>query len=552
MIATLAAAAVLALSSASFQSAQPSAFARAQTAFNSQDFPSAVRLFREVVSTDPENVRAWNMLGVALRRTGEWKDALAAHRRALDSEQTQAMATYQIGLAYAVGNQIDSAFTWLMNAKRGGRVNLTNIGTDPQAVPLQKDPRYAALFPTAEEYASPFLEPSKILQEWRGEAAGDQFGWIARNIGDVDGDGAFDVVTSAPTNGSAGTNAGKVYVYSSRTGRLLWSATGSANSQLGIGIEAAGDVNGDRIPDVIAGAPYADQAFVYSGRDGKVLLTLRGDASGEAFGQRVSDAGDIDRDGYGEVLVGAPRNDEAGTDAGRVYVFSGRDGRALLKLNGDSAGDNFGSALAGMTKGEASWIVVGAGAGGAQNRGRVYVYRGLERKPAYTIEPDSTSAGLGAMFVSVIGDIDNDGALDVYGSDWANAAKGPSTGRIFVHSGKDGRRLLSLTGESAGEGFGIGPADAGDVDGDGYDDLIIGAWQHAAAAPSGGKVYLFSGQTGLLLRTWTGKVPGETFGFDATGVGDVDGDGTIDFLLTSAWSAVNGVRSGRMFIVSGK
>ncbi len=54
------------------------------------------------------------------------------------------------------------------------------------------------------------------------------------------------------------------------------------------------------------------------------------------------------------------------------------------------------------------------------------------------------------------------------------------------------------------------------------------------------------------MRTWTGKVPGETLGFDATGMGDVDGDGTIDFLVTSAWSAIHGARSGRMFILSGR
>jgi len=54
------------------------------------------------------------------------------------------------------------------------------------------------------------------------------------------------------------------------------------------------------------------------------------------------------------------------------------------------------------------------------------------------------------------------------------------------------------------------------------------------------------------MRAWTGKVSGETFGFDATGMGDVDGDGKIDFLVTSAWSAVNGSRSGRMYILSGR
>jgi hypothetical protein len=108
-----------------------------------------------------------------------------------------------------------------------------------------------------------------------------------------------------------------------------------------------------------------------------------------------------------------------------------------------------------------------------------------------------------------------------------------------------------LSGEAAGDGFGIGPADAGDVDGDGQADLIVGAWQQGSAAPGGGKVYLYSGRTGELLWQVTGKVMGETFGFDATGIGDVDGDGAIDFLLTSAWSSVNGPRTGRVYILAG-
>ena len=104
--------------------------------------------------------------------------------------------------------------------------------------------------------------------------------------------------------------------------------------------------------------------------------------------------------------------------------------------------------------------------------------------------------------------------------------------------------------KTEGEGFGTCPAIAGDVDGDGHADLIVGAWQYSDAAVSGGRASLFSGKNGKLLATYTCRTPGDTFGFDAVGMGDVDGDGTADFLITSGWSGVHGFHSGRVFLIS--
>ena len=109
---------------------------------------------------------------------------------------------------------------------------------------------------------------------------------------------------------------------------------------------------------------------------------------------------------------------------------------------------------------------------------------------------------------------------------------------------------ISLTGETPGEGFGIGASRMGDADGDGVPDLIIGSWQYSATAASAGRAYLYSGKDGKLLRTYTCRIPGDTFGFDAVGIGDVDGDGAIDLLITSAWSGIAGNHSGRMFVIS--
>ncbi|CAN5793257.1 hypothetical protein BH24ACI5_BH24ACI5_18780 [soil metagenome] len=186
-------------------------------------------------------------------------------------------------------------------------------------------------------------------------------------------------------------------------------------------------------------------------------------------------------------------------------------------------------------------LIIGAPRAGPRNTGRAYVYTTLTTTPAFIIESDETGAALGAMFVAVAGDVNRDSAQDVYASDFANRAKGPSTGRIYVHSGADGSRLLTLTGEGPGEGFGTSASTAGDLDGDGHADL---------AATSGGRIYVYSGKDGRLLRTITSRIPGDTLRFDSVGIGDVDGDGTEDLLVTSAYSGINGYRSGRVFLLS--
>ena len=521
-----------------------------------QDFAGAAVLLEQIVAEHPEAAPAWRLLGLVHHQNGEFEKALPLHLKAAEFEATRWPGHYKAAAAHARLGNADQALELLESVRDSGKFNLTGISLDPDLASLEQDPRFVALLPKAEDFADPFVEEVRILREWVGEGERDAFGWIARNIGDVDGDGRDDVTTSAPGKATDGPQAGKVYVYSSGTGQLLWSRAGEAGQQLGQGIEAAGDINRDGTPDVIAGAPGADRAYVFSGGNGAVLLTLEGSQQGETFGHKVGDVGDFDGDGFGDVLVGAPLNDQLGEDAGRAAVFSGKDGSILLELFGEQAGDLFGNAGAGLRQGDQTWLVVGAPNAGPGDRGRTYVYRsGIDQpgpsKPSFVIDAEETGARLGGMFVSLVGDVNGDGTPDVYASDWADGSLGPSTGKIYIHSGTDGKRLLTLAGEAAGDGFGIGPADAGDIDGDGHDDLVIGAWQHGSAAPSGGKVYLYSGKDGSLLRAITSKVPGDTFGFDATGMGDIDGDGRIDYLLTSAWSAIRGARSGRMFIVAG-
>lgn len=264
----------------------------------------------------------------------------------------------------------------------------------------------------------------------------------------------------------------------------------------------------------------------------------------------MASAGDIDGDGGADLIVGAPNNAARGKDTGRAYVFSGKDGRLLLTLTGERAGNQFGSTVAGYADSKHRFLLVGAPSAGPRQAGRVYVYRGLSSKPAFVIDADATGVALGYMFVSVLGDVDGDGVPDLFASDWSNAARGPGTGRVYVYSGRTGKRIYTFTGASAGEGFGTTHSTAGDVNGDGRADLIVGSWQYSGAAQSGGRAYLYDGRTGALLRTYTCRIPGDTFGFDAVGMGEVDEHGQAMLLITSGWSAVHGNHSGRVFLIS--
>jgi hypothetical protein len=515
------------------------------------DAAGAATALTAITVREPGNAAAWQALGTARLRLHEYDPAISAYQRALRLQPDSPRIFYSLGTAYAAKHETGAAFEWLQRAAATRRYDMTQITSDAALTELRGDPRFAALLPAPEAFAQPFVEPVKIIREWRGEASEDQFGWIARNIGDVDGDGINDVVTSAPTHGEQGSNAGRIYVYSTGSGKLLWTADGAPGDQLGTGVEAAGDTNRDGIPDVVASGPSgAGVAYIYSGRDGRILQSFKSRNPDEAFGNHISAAGDVDGDGYADVIVGAPGREGESRVAGHAYVYSGKDGTLLLTLSGERPGDGFGSTVAGYSDAHEQFLVVGAPGAGAQHHGRTYVYEGATTAPRFTIEADATGSQLGYMFISVPGDLDGDGVADIYASDWSNVAHGFSTGRVYLHSGRTGRRLLTLTGENAGDGFGTSPSMAGDVDGDGRADLIVGAWNYGQVAVSAGRAYLYSGRNGGLLKTYTCRTPGDTFGFDAVGLGDVDGDGTVDLLITSGWSGVNGHHSGRVFVIS--
>lgn len=524
--------------------------AAANSAFQKMDYEGALALLQPAMPSLQRNGRAWRLTGLANLRLYKSTEAIKAYRQALALDPMDAQAQFYLGVTYAQQQQIPDALRWLRRAKATHRFDMTQLTVETDLTALRSDYRFGALMPTPADFDHPFVEAVNIIHEWDGEEAEDQFGWIARVIGDVDGDGYNDFVTSAPTHGRDGTNAGKVYVYSGHSGALLWSVDGSPGDQVGSGLEAAGDVDGDGVPDVIASAPEHDIAYVYSGRDGHTLHTLRGEATGDRYGEHVAGVGDIDGDGFADFIIEAPANNAGGKGAGRAYVYSGKDGHRLLTLTGELAGDSFGSTVAGYADATHRFLVVGAPGAGPRRSGRVYVYAGLSSEPAFVIDGDPTAVALGYMFASVLGDVDGDGVPDIFASDWSDANRGPGTGKTYVYSGRTGQRLFTFTGQTAGEGFGTTHSVAGDVNGDGHADLIIGAWQYSESAQGAGRAYLYDGRSGRLLKTYTSRIPGETFGFDAVGLGELDSKGQVELLITSGWSGVHGHHSGRVFLIS--
>lgn len=401
-----------------------------------------------------------------------------------------------------------------------------------------------------------FVECTRLVRTFTGEAAGDQFGWVSAPLDDLDGDGVREVVISAPFHGA--TSAGRIYVVSPRTGKELFRADGGgAGRRLGYSARDAGDVNADGFGDVIAGAPFSrGRVRVYSGNpaDGGLLLfqSVRGSSS-TTYGTAVAGLGDLDGDGFGDFAVGDSGDDTAGSAAGRFYVLSGGDGgqTVLWSVDGEAAGAQLGSALGRLPDvtgdGKDELIVGAQGAGGG---GRAYVYDVVDQVRLHTLVPDPSGVSFGQFFVDSPGDVNANGSADVYVGDFSDTQNGAGAGKAYVFDGASGDLIWNLPGAQAGDGFGIGRG-MGDVNGDGHADLLLCGYLHSSGAPTAGQAMVFSGKDLSVLQVVTSRTAGEGLGFDAHGIGDVDGDGELDLFLTAATNGALGAATGRCYVVAG-
>jgi tetratricopeptide (TPR) repeat protein len=185
------------------QPKEPS-LADALALMQSNDLAGAVKLLESITAREPKNGRAWRNLGLAHDRLKDPEHAIAAYRQALDVQPETVAPTYNIAVDYALLKNSDLMFEWLAKAKATKRIDMSQAAEAPELAAYKSDPRFAAILPQPSDFENPFVETVQIIREWRGEAANDQFGWIARAIGDVDGDGVADFVTSAPTSNAGG------------------------------------------------------------------------------------------------------------------------------------------------------------------------------------------------------------------------------------------------------------------------------------------------------------------------------------------------------------
>lgn len=381
--------------------------------------------------------------------------------------------------------------------------------------------------------ATGFVEDVDVLVALHGDASNVQFGWAVSELVDIDADGVADIIVSDPSH----VGGGAAYVFSGADGAPIyqWIVPGANN--YGYSIADAGDADADGTHDVLVGDPVGAGAVeLRSGATGALLHRFIGGA-GDGLGAAVSSAGDVNGDGHADLLLGAPRVDGGvGLNSGAVYVISGASYGVIRTLRGEDAGGRFGTgtdSTADLDGDGKRDFVVGARDSGPFKRGRAYAFSSANGHRLWTVTAPKTGQELGSFFVAGLEDVDGDGTGDVYIGDYADSANGGQSGAAYVASGADGSLIYAWRGPKPKEGMGPG-REAGDINGDGVQDIAVGSYLSSAAAKGAGRVDIFSGATGKPIASIRSTTLGENLGFDALGIGDTNGDGQPDLLVSAA------------------
>lgn len=336
-----------------------------------------------------------------------------------------------------------------------------------------------------------------ILHTIHGGAQYDQFGAAVAGVGDVNSDSRSDFVVGAPGYSTMTTsNLGKLRLVSGQTGATILERTGtSTNWQLGFSVAALGDVNGDGVPDFVAGAPGASPAGsnsglarVYSGSNGSTLYDFNGSASNRRRGYSVSGIGDINGDGRADIVVGSLFDG--------VRVYSGLNGTTLHTFTGALSTDTLGKSVRGL------------------------------------------------------GDLNGDGVPDLAIGATQEDVFSPGKGYVQVRSGLTGSLLWTVQGDAIGDRFGSALGAAGDFNADGTPDVVVSAVPGDPSVKS--YVRILSGVNGSVLATLLGTADDDLFGFSVAGLGDVNGNGKPDIAVGAPNGDPLGLSSGYARVFEGQ
>jgi hypothetical protein len=427
-----------------------------------------------------------------------------------------------------------------------------------------------------------------VLWDVEGLAALDRLGSSVAALGDVNGDGWSDFAVSAPDRTETVGGEGLVLVFHGGPFGpdpvADWSQPGGqVDAGLGHAVAGAGDLNGDGYSDLAVGAPLWDEGTpdvgkvtVYlgssSGLETSPARELFG-VAGAGFGSALAGVGDVNGDGYGDLLVGAPDFTDLHTGEGRVGLHLGTvAGLAEVPTwtaDGGEPGAGLGTSVAAAFDVDADGrpdLLAGApgAAGGGTQRGEARFWFGtvgaLATAPDWTGQGTDDGGGFGAS-VAGVGSVNG----DVYGEILVGAPTQDGThleggaAHLFVGTpgGPLGSPTWSVEGPRADAHLGAAVAAAGDPNGDGYADVLVGAPDDRFAPVGEGVARLFLGDPVGLLQTdaiWdtAGGHVNAALGSCLAGVGDVDGDGFDDLLLGVPQFNGGGVASGKVALFAGQ
>ncbi len=380
-----------------------------------------------------------------------------------------------------------------------------------------------------------------------GEEPGDKSGTVVTSAGDINGDGFDDFLIGSPNNDQFGENSGKVHIVFGKSSgwsmlTLLKNSqfsfrgiTGSTSDNSGIGssIAPVGDVNGDGFSDFMIGDPNAD---IEGYHEGKVYLifgkssgwgknvdistittSFVGEENSDFAGWKIAGIGDVNGDGYDDLMIGAIGNDEFGKKTGQVYIIFGKRygwekdmplSQANASFHGEMVCNSIGCSLAG------------------------------------------------------VGDVNGDGLDDIAIGNYNNQ---PTDMVYLVFGRRSGWEMgmnistcnASFKAEYPNDHTGFSMAGPGDLNNDGFDDILIGAPQNNEKDTWAGQAYLIHGMStgwGKNINisksnySFQGENDRDKCGYCVAGNGDVNGDGNMDIIISSPENDEKAVKSGQIYL----